>query len=192
MQSQRLFEIVFLLMERSPRTTGELAERLEVSSRTVRRDVEALSAAGVPVYTTRGRGGGVRLMDGYVLDRSLVTDADQAEILAGLATLRQTGATDDEGLAERMARLFRCESADWLDIDFSFWGAPPAHRRTFDLVRRAIVERRPLTFRYCDSCERTTRRTVEPAKLVYKERSWYVRAWCRERADWRTFKNIRM
>ena len=167
MQSQRLFEIVFLLMERSPRTTGELAERLEVSTRTVRRDVEALSAAGVPVYTTRGRGGGVRLMDGYVLDRSLVTDADQAEILAGLATLRQTGATDDEGLAERMARLFRCENADWLDIDFSFWGAPPAHRRTFDLVRRAIVERRPLTFRYCDSCERTTRRTVEPAKLVY-------------------------
>ena len=192
MQSQRLFEIVFLLMERSPRTTGEMAERLEVSTRTVRRDVEALSAAGVPVYTTRGRGGGVRLMDGYVLDRSLVTDADQAEILAGLATLRQTGATDDEGLAERMARLFRCENADWLDIDFSFWGAPPAHRRTFDLVRRAIVERRPLTFRYCDSCERTTRRTVEPAKLVYKERSWYVRAWCRERADWRTFKVIRM
>lgn len=54
------------------------------------------------------------------------------------------------------------------------------------------MERRPLTFRYCDSCERTTRRTVEPAKLVYKERSWYVRAWCRERADWRTFKVIRM
>ena len=110
MQSQRLFEIVFLLMERSPRTTGELAERLEVSTRTVRRDVEALSAAGVPVYTTRGRGGGVRLMDGYVLDRSLVTDADQAEILAGLATLRQTGATDDEGLAERMAQLGATEA----------------------------------------------------------------------------------
>ena len=165
MQSQRLFEIVFLLMERSPRTTGELAERLEVSARTVRRDVEALSAAGVPVYTTRGRGGGVHLMDGYVLDRSLVTDADKAEILAGLATLRQTGATDDEGLAERMVRLFRCENADWLDIDFSFWGAPPAHRRTFDLVRRAIVERRPLVFRYCDANGRMTRRTVEPAKI---------------------------
>ena len=192
MQSQRLFEIVFLLMERSPRTTGELAERLEVSARTVRRDVEALSAAGVPVYTTRGRGGGVHLMDGYVLDRSLVSEAEQGEILAALSALRQTGAADDEALPERVARLFRRENADWLDIDFSFWGAPPAYRRAFDLVKRAILERRPLSFTYHDAGDRTSQRTVEPVKLLYKERSWYVRAWCRKREDWRAFKIIRM
>ena len=91
MQSQRLFEIVYLLMERSPRPAGELAARLEVSERTVRRDVEALSAAGVPVFMTRGKGGGVHLMEGYVLDRSLMTDAEQDEILAALSALRQTG-----------------------------------------------------------------------------------------------------
>lgn len=192
MQSQRLFEIVYLLMERSPRPAGELAQRLEVSERTVRRDIEALSAAGVPVFMTRGKGGGVHLMEGYVLDRSLMTDAEQSEILAALAALRQTGAADDEALTERVARLFRREGVDWLDIDFSFWGAPVEYRRAFDLVKRAILDRQPLSFEYRDAADRTSRRTVEPAKLLYKERSWYVRAWCRERADWRTFKIIRM
>lgn len=192
MQSQRLFEILYLLMERSPRTVGELAERLEVSGRTVRRDVDALSAAGVPVYMTRGKGGGVHLMDGYVLDRSLVSESEQSEILAALSALRQTGAADDEELPERVARLFRRENADWLDIDFSFWGAPPEYRRAFDLVKRAILERRPLSFTYHDAGDRASHRTVEPVKLLYKERSWYVRAWCRERQDWRAFKIIRM
>ncbi|MFR1639692.1 MAG: helix-turn-helix transcriptional regulator [Eggerthellaceae bacterium] len=131
---------------------------------------------------TRGKGGGVHLMDGYVLDRSLVSAAEQAEILAALSALRQTGASDDEALPERMARLFRREGSDWLDIDFSFWGAPPEYRRAFNLVKRAILERRPLTFCYHDAGDRTSRRTVEPVKLLYKERSWYVRAWCRERA----------
>lgn len=192
MQPQRLFEIVYLLMDRGTSTTAELADQLEVSERTVRRDVDALSAAGVPVYMTRGKGGGVHLMDGYVLDRSLVSAAEQAEILAALSALRQTGASDDEALPERMARLFRREGSDWLDIDFSFWGAPPEYRRAFNLVKRAILERRPLTFCYHDAGDRTSRRTVEPVKLLYKERSWYVRAWCREREAWRTFKLFRI
>ena len=82
MQPQRLFEIVYLLMDRGTSTTAELAAKLEVSERTVRRDVDALSAAGVPVYMTRGKGGGVHLMDGYVLDRSVLSEREQGEAVA--------------------------------------------------------------------------------------------------------------
>lgn len=192
MQSGRLFEIVFLLMERTPRTTGDLAAKLEVSPRTIRRDVEALSAAGVPVYMARGKGGGVHLLPGYVLDKSLVSDTDQDEILAAISALRHIGASDDDALPERVARLFQRENTDWLDIDFSFWGAPPAYKEAFGVIRRAIIERRVLHFSYRDAADRMSERTIEPAKLLFKERTWYLRAWCCEREDWRTFKLIRM
>lgn len=198
MRQQRLFEIIYLLMERSPRTARELAERLEVSERTVRRDVEALSAAGVPVYAARGAGGGIRLMPGYVLDGSLLSDAEKDEIAASLTALRRIGAVEG-AVPERVARLFRRAGAadggpasDWLEVDFSFWGAPRVCREAFDLIRRAIVERRVLRFGYRDAEGSATVRTVEPARLLFKENAWYLRAWCRMREDWRTFKVVRI
>lgn len=194
MQPQRLFEIVYLLMDRGTSTTAELAAKLEVSERTVRRDVDALSAAGVPVYMTRGKGGGVHLMDGYVLDRSVLSEREQSDIMAALSALNRTGAVDDasDETAARLGRLFQRENVDWLDMDFSFWGAPPNYRAAFDTIRSAVIERHPLSFAYFDAAGNHTVRTVEPAQLVFKESSWYLRAWCREREAWRTFKLFRI
>lgn len=141
---------------------------------------------------TRGKGGGVHLMKGYVLDKSLVTDREKDDILAALSALRATGAADSPATHERLGRLFQREGADWLDIDLSFWGAPPEYKNIFDMARRAILERRPLRFRYRDAAERTSERVIEPVKLLFKERSWYIRAWCRMREDWRTFKLFRI
>lgn len=194
MQPQRLFEIIYLLMERSPRTVGDLAGRLEVSERTVRRDVEALSAAGVPVYMTRGKGGGVHLMDGYVLDRSVLSEREQNDIMAALSALNRTGASSQASseTAARLGRLFQHENVDWLDMDFSFWGAPANYRAAFDAIRAAAIGRHPLSFAYFDGEGRRTERVVEPAQLMFKESSWYLRAWCRERKAWRTFKLFRI
>ena len=84
MKNGRLFELLYLLVERRALTAGELAERFEVSERTIYRDVDALSAAGVPVYTQRGQGGGIRLMDQFVLDRCLLSPREQDEVLFAL------------------------------------------------------------------------------------------------------------
>ena len=70
MQIHRLFEIVYLLIEHRTMTAGQLAEHFEVSTRTILRDIDVLSGAGIPLYTTRGKGGGISLMDGYVLSKA--------------------------------------------------------------------------------------------------------------------------
>lgn len=194
MKQQRLFEIVYAVMSRETCTVGDLARMLEVSPRTVRRDIEALSAAGVPVYTVQGKGGGVRLLPGYAIESSFVSDAEKDDVLAALSLISSIDApvAADGGLARRLAGLFRREPSDWIEVDFSFWGAPPTCRRAFDVVREAIVHHRVLRFSYRDCADRLTVREVEPAKLLFKERSWYLLAWCRARRDWRTFKLLRM
>ncbi len=192
MQTGRLFEIIYLLMDRRKMTARELAEALEVSSRTIRRDIEALSAAGVPVYMSRGHGGGVHLLENYVLNKSLISEKEQTEILAALAAMQSTGASDNDEMRERFARIFQREAIDWIDIDLSFWGAPPEYKQAFEIIKQAIVERKLLRFEYYDSAENTTTRTVEPVKLLFKGSSWYLQAYCLKRDDWRIFKLFRM
>ena len=190
MKNGRLFEILYLLVEKREVTAGELAQRLEVSERTIYRDVDALSAAGIPVYAQKGKGGGIRLMDQFVLDRALLSQSQQDEILFALQAIRATGG-GEEALS-RLSALFRREGGDWLEVDFTDWGSGAAERENFSRVKRAILERRPLTFTYYSSAGEKSRRTVEPARLVFKSGCWYLSAFCRERQDWRIFRLVRM
>ena len=149
MQSGRLFELLYLLLERGGMTVRELARRLEVSERTVRRDMEALSGAGVPIYAERGRNGGVRLLPGFVLNRTLLTQTEQDQILTALQTLQATGA-GDERLLTHLQAVFRRSGWEWLDADFSDWSSSGRQRERFALIRQAIVQRRLISFhRHC-------------------------------------------
>lgn len=190
MKNGRLFEILYLLVEKREVTAGELARRLEVSERTIYRDVDALSAAGIPVYAQKGKGGGIRLMDQFVLDRALLSQSQQDEILFALQAIRATGG-GEEALS-RLSALFRREGGDWLEVDFTDWGSGAAERENFSLVKRAVLERRPLTFTYYSSAGEQSRRTVEPARLVFKSGCWYLSAFCRKKQDWRIFRLVRM
>lgn len=190
MKNGRLFEILYLLVEKREVTAGELARRLEVSERTIYRDVDALSAAGIPVYARKGKGGGICLMDQFVLDRALLSQSQQDEILFALQAIRATGG-GEEALS-RLSALFRRDGGDWLEVDFTDWGSGTAERENFALVKRSILERRPLTFTYYSSAGEKSRRTVEPARLVFKSGCWYLSAFCRERQDWRVFRLVRM
>ena len=192
MKNSRLFEILYLLVEKRAVTAGELAERLEVSERTIYRDIDALSAAGIPVFTRKGQGGGIRLMDQFVLDRALLSREEQDEILFALqATLATGGGTEEDTLA-RLSALFRREGGDWLEVDFTDWGSGAAEREKFALVKRSVLRRRPLSFTYYSSAGEKSRRTVEPARLVFKGGCWYLSAFCRTRRDWRIFRLVRM
>ena len=140
MKNGRLFELLYLLVERRALTAGELAERFEVSERTIYRDVDALSAAGVPVYTQRGQGGGIRLMDQFVLDRCLLSPREQDEVLFALRALLSTGGLEGAEALERLSALFRREAEGWVEVDFTDWGSGEQERENFRIVREGIME----------------------------------------------------
>ncbi len=185
----RQFQMVYLLLERGRMTAGELARRLEVSQRTVLRDVDALSAAGVPVYTTQGAGGGVALLEGYVLDRASFTEEEQRRLLLALQSLP---AQEGDRTLTKLSALFRREREDWLQVNLSRWGAGEADSEKFQLLKRAVLERQTLVFDYASSHGTTRTRRALPARLVFKGQGWYLQAFDLEREDYRTFRLSRM
>lgn len=192
MSANRLFEIVYLLLDRRQMTAAELAERFEVSVRTIYRDIDALSAAGIPVVTTQGKGGGVALMEHFVLNRAAFTEAEQRQILTALQSLPGTARLGAEETLAKLSGLFRRQEADWLQVDLSRWGSGDADNRKFDLLRRAILGRNAVSFTYVSSYGRTTDRRVLPARLVFKGQSWYLQGYCTEKEAYRTFKLTRI
>ena len=164
MHTGRLFEIVYLLQSRPRMTARELAKRFEVSVRTIYRDIDALSAAGVPVYAARGGGGGVGLLPGYVLDRSLLTDGEQDEILYALRAMAAAGMGG--AALEKLAGLFQKSGDGWLEVDFSPWGSGPAEKRVFATLKTAILSRREIAFDYYSARGEKSRRTPQPMDPV--------------------------
>ncbi len=192
MKNGRLFEIIYLLLEHGGATVKELSDKLEVSERTIRRDIDALSSAGIPVYASRGRNGGVRLMDNFVMSKSLLSIEDQDEILYALQALKATGAPADGKLVSRLSTVFKRQAVDWINADFSDWGSPEIYKKQFAIIKQAILERRVVSFTYYAQGGNVSERYVEPVRLCFKGISWYLQAWCRKRNAFRTFKLSRM
>lgn len=192
MKNSRLFQILYILVEKRSATAGELARRLEVSERTIYRDIDALSAAGIPLYAQKGQGGGIRLMDQFVLDKTLLSREQQDEILFSLQAILATGGAGQRDTLTQLSALFHREGGGWLEVDFTDWGSGAVERENFSRIKRSILERRPLSFTYYNSAGETSRRTVEPARLVFKAGCWYLSAFCRARQDWRIFRLVRM
>lgn len=186
----RQLGIIYLLMKKNTVTAAELAERYEVSVRTIYRDIETLSMAGIPVYTRKGKNGGISLTEQFVLDKLLVTEKEQQQILAALQSLEEVGAGPEQDTRKKLGDFFRAEPKKWVAIDFSDWSN--RRQQLFEDVRRAILENRVITFEYYGQYGAMSRRTVEPVQLLFKEYTWYLRAFCRDRQAMRLFKLLRM
>ena len=186
----RLLGMIYILMRKGTVTAAELAERFEVSVRTIYRDMDTLSAAGIPIYAKKGKNGGICLIEQFVLDKMLLTKDEQQEILSGLVSLRETKAEDGENILQKLGEFFRTDPIDWLAIDLSDWSGSRA--QLYENIKNAILTRRLVQFDYYGKNGQMSRRTVEPVKLLFKEYTWYLKAFCREKEDWRIFKLFRM
>ncbi len=186
----RLLSIIYILMNKGTVTATELAERFEVSVRTIYRDVDALSMAGIPIYTTKGRGGGISLTEQFVLNKMLVSKKEQKQILAALTSLRETGVREEEEILQKLGDFFMEKPDNWVAIDFSDWSG--RRQALFAQIKDAVLNRHVILFDYYGQHGEMNRRCVEPVQLLFKEYTWYLRAFCRTRQAMRLFKVLRM
>ncbi len=192
MQIQRLFQIVYLLLNKKTTTARELAAEFGVSVRTIYRDIDTLSAAGIPVYARQGKGGGISLMEHYVLSKSTLTETEQKEILFALQSLQATQPSEDQQLLTKLSHLFMQPTDNWLEVDFSPWGQQSQSKNDFQLLKEAILTQRVVTFTYFSSSGISQQRQVEPLRLVFKVHSWYLEGYCLTKQAMRLFKITRM
>ena len=193
LQESRLFRILYYLLDKGRATAPELAEKFEVSVRTIYRDVDVMSSAGIPIYVTTGRNGGIQFLDDYVLNKSLFSDSEKVEILSGLQSLSAVQYPEVDTILKKIGAVFQTRLTDWIDVDFSRWGSVAENEnRLFRLLKQAIFENREITFDYYNSSRENGKRNVYPYKLVYKDKAWYLYAFCLLRNENRLFRLSRM
>jgi predicted DNA-binding transcriptional regulator YafY len=199
--SSRLLELLSLLQARRDWPGSELADRLEVSRRTIRRDVDRLRDLGYPVESLSGPAGGYRLQAGTAMPPLLLDEDEAIAIAVGLRTAAQASVTGIEETSVRAlvkleqvlpAHLRRRVSALG-DATATLPGAGPTiDPQSLTAIASACRDREPLRFAYRGRDGEPSRRLVEPHSLVNLGRRWYLVAWDRGRLDWRTFRVDRL
>ena len=159
MKESRLFKIIYHLLDKGHTTAPELAKKFEVSVRTIYRDIDALSDAGIPVYAEAGRNGGIRFLHGFVLDKAVLSKEEKQEILTALQSINIAQNISSSQTLQKLSAIFQ------LGSDY-----------------------KQIKIHYASSYKSISERIVEPYKLLYKAKAWYLLAFCTEKQDWRTFK----
>ena len=192
MEQSRLFKIVYHLLEKGKSTAPELAEKFEVSIRTIYRDLDTISAAGIPIYATQGKGGGIFIMQDFVLNKSLLSEQEKEQILMALQGISATEHNQTDELLMKLSGLFQSKVTNWIEVDFSEWYKNTPNYDIFNLIKNAIFNQYTITFSYFAREGNYSNRTVEPIKLIFKNKDWYLYGFCLLRNDFRFFKLTRI
>ena len=200
MKIDRLVAILVMLMRKERVQAKELAERFDVSVRTILRDVEAINLAGIPIVTYQGAGGGIGVAEGYRLDKSVLTGNEMAAVITALKGFdaAMTGSSH-EVLMEKLKNTLPAPHLAMLDtrlkqfvIDLSPWHDDTLEKQKLAVIRQAIEAARLLEFTYLDSNGAKTERKTEPYSLILKGNIWYLLAWCTLRSSFRYFRLSRI
>ena len=191
MQESRLFKIIYYLMENGKSTAPELAEKLEVSIRTIYRDIDIISSVGVPIYVTTGRNGGIQIDDSFVLDRLILSDKEKEDIITALKSVSIVDDHNSDTLS-KLSAIFNTKNEDWLEVDFSRWGNKAQDNTMFQKLKEAIISRKMICIVYANTRGEVIERVICPLKMVYKAKNWYIKSFCMNKSDFRIFKLTRI
>ncbi|HGR4050484.1 TPA: helix-turn-helix transcriptional regulator [Streptococcus pneumoniae] len=192
MKNNRLFKILYYVLEKGKVTANELAEKYEVSIRTIYRDIDVLSSAGIPIYATQGKGGGIEIADDFVLKKSFLSENEQEQILIALKGLELTNKEYENELLTKLTALFKTKNTNWIEVDFTNWQRSKSYDELFKDIKSAIINKNIVRFIYFSSNKKETSRKVKPIRLLFKGWDWYVYAFCLSRNDFRYFKLSRI
>ncbi|RAU14970.1 helix-turn-helix transcriptional regulator, partial [Streptococcus agalactiae] len=192
MKNNRLFKILYYVLEKGKVTANELAEKYEVSIRTIYRDIDVLSSAGIPIYATQGKGGGIEIADDFVLKKSFLSENEQEQILIALKGLELTNKEYENELLTKLTALFKTKNTNWIEVDFTNWQRSKSYDELFKDIKSAIINKNIVSFTYFSSNKKETSREVKPIRLLFKGWDWYVYAFCLSRNDFRYFKLSRI
>lgn len=187
MKIDRQIGIITALQRNKTVTASYLAEKFEVSRRTIIRDIEDICKAGIPIVTRQGKGGGISIMDGFSLDTTVFTEQELSAIFTGLKSL---DSVSDSSYSEKLANKLGGDSAIRLSNDMlidlsSFYKENLADK--IEKIKLAIKESRCIKFSYYYK-KGDAEKYIEPYMIVFIWSNWYVFGYCKEREDFRLYK----
>lgn len=196
MKVERLISIIMILLDKERISAQKLADMFEVSLRTIYRDIDAITMAGIPIRSTSGVGGGFEIMPNYKIDRNVFSTSDLSTILMGLSSLSNMIRGDE--LINALAKVKSFIPADrakdieikanQLHIDLSPWMGNRNIQLYLEIIKTALKESKLLSFEYADRYGNKTVRIVEAYQLVLKGSHWYWQGYCLKRNDFRLFR----
>lgn len=191
MQTELLFELTYIILERKIVTAAEMAVHFGVSTRTIYRWIDALNLAGVPVITTKGKGGGIQLAEKYALDKAVLTEDEKQEILSSVQALQSLSGSSNSAVSKLKA--ITSANADWIKVDFATWNPEQNEvKEIFKNLKWAILNRRQVSFDYFSGSSDYSKRQVDSWKIVFRGQAWYFYGFCKLRNAPRYFKLSRM
>ena len=191
MSDSRLFKILYYLLKNGTTPVKELAEIFEVSTRTIHRDIDSLSSAGIPICTSRGRHGGVYIMNNFILDKSVFSAEEKDQILTAINDFSFILYEDANDLLNKLSAIFNTNARNWIEVDLSNWRYNKPSQDIFNSIKFAILDKKIISFEYY-SKGNSTYRKIEPIKLLFKSYNWYIYGFCLFRNDYRLFKLSRI
>ena len=192
MKDNRLFRILYYILEKGKVTANDLADKFEVSVRTIYRDIDSISSAGIPIYALQGKGGGIEIAEDFVLSKSLLSENEKQQIMSALQGLDNTTIQRENELLTKLSALFKMKNTSWIEVDFNNWQNNKMYEKTFEDIKSAILSKNIISFTYFSSNEKETDRSVKPVRLLFKSQDWYLYALCLLRNDFRYFKLSRI
>lgn len=193
MKINRLTEIILILLNKKIVTAKELSNKFQVSTRTIYRDIETLSLSGIPVYMSKGKNGGISLLEDFSINKTLLSKDDKESLMLALKALSTIEYPEISSVIDKVGVINSMSNNDnWIDIDLSRWGNKTHEDDKFNKIKYAILNNKLMEFNYVNSLANQSMRVIEPIKLIYKGQSWYLHGYCKLKEDFRLFRISRI